>query len=68
MQAKRIISPCNNICKFDYAKDICIGCGRTSREITNWIFYSDEERENILDQLMERLANYKNADSTKTSR
>ncbi|RJP57248.1 MAG: DUF1289 domain-containing protein [Ignavibacteriales bacterium] len=54
-----MISPCNNICKLDNSSSICIGCGRTSEEITNWIFYSDEKRVEIMNSLTQRLGNYK---------
>ncbi|MCZ7601974.1 MAG: DUF1289 domain-containing protein [Melioribacteraceae bacterium] len=59
MNNQKIISPCNNICKLDNYSSICIGCGRTSEEITNWIFYSDEKRVEIMNSLTQRLGNYK---------
>lgn len=59
MNNQKIISPCNNICKLDIAKQICIGCSRTSEEITNWIFYSDEKRAEIMNLLTQRLENNK---------
>ncbi len=67
MSSKHIISPCTGFCRLDQKYDICIGCGRSSYEITHWIFYSDEEREKIRNHLKIRLENYKNAKSKKTS-
>ncbi len=39
-------SPCIGICStlFD---DICQGCGRTAAEVSNWVFFSDEEKQVI---------------------
>ena len=28
--------------------DVCIGCFRTSKQIADWAFYNDEEREKIM--------------------
>ena len=61
MNNSKIISPCNNICKLDFVNKICIGCGRTPEEITNWIFYSDAKRIEIMNSLTQRLDNYKSA-------
>ncbi|NYI00070.1 DUF1289 domain-containing protein [Cupriavidus plantarum] len=37
-------SPCIGICStlFD---EICQGCGRTASEVSNWVFFSDEEKQ-----------------------
>ena len=41
-----IISPCIGVCtEIDGA---CIGCFRTSKQIAEWAFYNDEEREKIM--------------------
>jgi predicted Fe-S protein YdhL (DUF1289 family) len=34
-------SPCVKICKLDEENGVCIGCGRTIEEITNWSTFSD---------------------------
>ncbi|QET01578.1 DUF1289 domain-containing protein [Cupriavidus pauculus] len=36
-------SPCIGICStlFD---EICQGCGRTAAEVSNWVFFSEEEK------------------------
>lgn len=36
-------SPCIGICStlFD---EICQGCGRTALEVSNWVFFSEEEK------------------------
>ncbi|MEK1904899.1 MAG: DUF1289 domain-containing protein [Pseudomonas sp.] len=39
-------SPCIDICKF--ADDICIGCGRSKREIKHWKSLDKAERRVVL--------------------
>ena len=48
-----IESPCVSICRQD--DGICIGCGRTMEEISNWFNYSDEERRTIMNRLEQEL-------------
>lgn len=67
MSNDKIISPCINTCKLDEAKDICIGCGRTSKEITHWLFYTDKQQLRITKESQKRLREYLNADSKRTS-
>ena len=43
------VSPCVQICKIEDGK--CIGCGRTSNQITNWMKYTDDERMKIMKEL-----------------
>ena len=46
-------TPCVGICK--YNKDnYCVGCKRHSDEISNWINYSAEMRQAIMQDLKER--------------
>ena len=40
-----IESPCIGICTV--INNSCIGCTRTAEEISNWLFYKDNERHNI---------------------
>ncbi len=48
-----INSPCiRNCCLND--DDICLGCGRSLREITAWSVASDEVKMHILDAATER--------------
>gem|GEM_PF-741791 len=39
-------SPCVGICTtlFD---DVCRGCGRTMGEVSNWVFFSAEEKQQV---------------------
>jgi hypothetical protein len=36
-------SPCIGICSTLFA-EICQGCGRTAAEVSNWVFFSEEEK------------------------
>lgn len=47
-------SPCNKICKLE--QGICIGCGRSIKEIVDWVKYTDEERKKIMERLRRRLS------------
>ena len=55
-----IDSPCNDICKIDNANGLCVGCGRTLSEITNWIHYSNNQKKIILNALKKRRNNIDN--------
>ena len=48
-------SPCINICEIDLKTNICMGCGRTMKEISNWINMSDLEKEKLLFDLKNRV-------------
>ena len=36
------LTPCRNVCTLE--DDICIGCGRTKEEISDWTKYNREKR------------------------
>jgi len=42
-------SPCVKICKL--IDNVCIGCYRTTKEITMWKKYTDEQREKIIKEI-----------------
>ena len=42
-------SPCVKICKL--IDSVCIGCGRTSEQITEWTKYTDKRREEIIKEI-----------------
>ena len=46
-----IKSPCTGKCKYTLHTDICEGCLRTKQEIINWSSYSDEKREQIMNDI-----------------
>ena len=48
-----IESPCIGICTL--INNSCIGCTRTSEEISNWLFYKDNERHNITKRCLQNM-------------
>jgi hypothetical protein len=49
-----IDSPCIDLCTTDPESGLCIGCGRTSEEIANWVFFSEKQKEQVLKNLNNR--------------
>jgi uncharacterized protein len=45
-----ILSPCVHVCTLN-AQQVCTGCGRLLEEIVKWRYYSDAEREAIMQRL-----------------
>lgn len=39
-------SPCIGVCTTLY-DEICQGCGRTLAEVSNWVFFSQEEKDTV---------------------
>jgi len=50
-------SPCILVCTLDPKSGLCLGCGRSSREIANWTRYTDAERASVAMELDTRLRN-----------
>ena len=48
-----VLSPCIKICKMDPVTLRCVGCHRTTKQITEWIQYPDVKRQQIINQLNE---------------
>ena len=47
-------SPCISICTFKSHKErVCIGCGRSQKQIRNWARYDVEMRTKIMNHLKE---------------
>jgi predicted Fe-S protein YdhL (DUF1289 family) len=51
-----IESPCNKVCAIDPTSALCVGCGRTLREIERWARFSPDERRRVMAELAGRLA------------
>ena len=47
-------SPCNDVCTTDPESGLCVGCGRTQKEIANWLFFTDEQKKSVLKALKSR--------------
>ena len=41
-----VVSPCIDVCQLD-ARQVCVGCGRTLREIADWSRASAAQRREI---------------------
>tara|TARA_B100000941_G_C28417434_1_gene506898 strand:- start:362 stop:529 length:168 start_codon:yes stop_codon:yes gene_type:complete len=48
---KNVLSPCKKICRIDQFTEICIGCGRTLKEIKKWPRMHQYQRRKIMDRL-----------------
>ena len=51
-----IDTPCTKVCTIDPACGLCIGCGRTLREIAAWPGLSANDRRRIMAELPARMA------------
>jgi predicted Fe-S protein YdhL (DUF1289 family) len=49
-----LISPCKGICTLDTRRGFCVGCFRTSAEITDWYKLPLQEKERIMRECRER--------------
>jgi predicted Fe-S protein YdhL (DUF1289 family) len=56
MTTARPSSPCIKVCAVDGAAGLCVGCGRTLREIASWESLSEAARLDIMAALPDRLA------------
>jgi predicted Fe-S protein YdhL (DUF1289 family) len=54
--AKRLDSPCIDICQLDPRTGFCMGCLRTIEEIAGWGQFTPEQRRRILAELSGRAA------------
>jgi predicted Fe-S protein YdhL (DUF1289 family) len=52
-------NPCISLCKFN--DDICLGCGRSKREIKSWKKMDKDEKRSVLAQSAQRLITLKAA-------
>jgi predicted Fe-S protein YdhL (DUF1289 family) len=52
-------NPCISLCKFD--DDVCIGCGRSKKEIKGWKKMDKDERKGVLAESAVRLKDLKKA-------
>lgn len=53
---KAISSPCINVCAVSGKTGICVGCGRSLKEIGAWSRMSEAERRDIMSALPARIA------------
>jgi len=53
---EKISSPCIGVCAMNEASGYCFGCARSTQEIVNWLYYSEEEKAQLIRTLQERKA------------
>lgn len=53
MNDNEVPSPCISICVLD-DEDICLGCFRSAKEITDWFMETPERKREILEQSIAR--------------
>lgn len=56
-------NPCISLCKFD--EEICLGCGRSKREIKSWKKMERDEKRSVLAESALRLIKLKGASRRK---
>lgn len=47
-------SPCISVCAMDEARQFCKGCLRTAEEVAHWLYYTDEQKRQVLQRLQQR--------------
>ena len=52
-----IKSPCVGICEMNLENIFCKGCGRSIHQITNWIFYSEKQKKEIVENIKKNSKN-----------
>lgn len=57
--ADAIATPCIKVCAIEPLSGLCMGCGRTLREIGGWASYSPRARAEVMALLPARLARLK---------
>lgn len=55
MVRPNIVSPCIKVCAVDGETSLCLGCGRTLKEIGGWMQFDDAGRNAVMELLPERL-------------
>ncbi|MFT5575114.1 MAG: putative Fe-S protein YdhL (DUF1289 family) [Bermanella sp.] len=50
-------SPCVSVCALDEG-DLCAGCFRTLREISDWSEYSNQKKREVVIEARERMVEY----------
>lgn len=49
--AVNVLTPCLGICRINRHSQLCEGCHRSAAEVAEWLFYSNERKREIMDQL-----------------
>ncbi len=51
-----IESPCIKVCAVDGETGLCLGCGRSLKEIGGWMQLGDDGRREVMEALPDRMA------------
>ena len=51
----KVKSPCIAVCDYDPIYKICVGCGRTTDEISLWTKMSEQEKNRVIKEAARRL-------------
>lgn len=62
-----IESPCIKVCAVDGETGLCLGCGRSLKEIGGWMQYDDAGRRAVMAALPERLETLRTMGKTSLS-
>jgi predicted Fe-S protein YdhL (DUF1289 family) len=46
-----VLSPCTGVCRLG-RDGLCEGCRRSGEEIAGWLGYSDEQRRQLMDEIL----------------
>ena len=55
MSRPNIESPCIKVCAVDGETGLCLGCGRSLKEIGGWMQFDDAGRRAVMEMLPDRL-------------
>mgnify|MGYP001791250425 FL=1 len=55
MVRPNIVSPCIKVCAVDGETSLCLGCGRSLKEIGGWTQFDDAGRDAVMEILPERM-------------
>ncbi len=57
MTCLKIESPCIKVCAVDGSTGLCLGCGRSLKEIGGWVQLGEEGRRAVMEELPQRMEN-----------
>ena len=49
-----VITPCNGICQINKHTQLCEGCRRSLTEVAEWLYYDDDKKRRVIDELARR--------------
>ncbi len=49
-----VITPCIGICQINKHTQLCEGCRRSLTEVAEWLYYDDDKKRRVIDELARR--------------